>query len=135
MSETNHDDSRDPAPTPPGEHSPGGNSTGCLVVLCTVPAERATELADLLVGEHLASCVNLLRGVESRYVWNDRLEVAQETLLVIKTSAARFEDLRARLAERHPYDAPEIVALPVAAGHRPYLDWIVSHCGRSSPAS
>lgn len=96
-----------------------------LVCLATCPdTATATRIADTLVGEHLAACVNLLPGVRSIYRWEGRVTSDDEVLLVIKTTGARLDALGARLQALHPYDVPELVALPVTGGLAPYLQWI-----------
>lgn len=96
-----------------------------LIVYCTVPAaDVAGRLATALVDEGLAACVNRLPGVESTYRWEGRTQVDTEWLLLIKTSRARFDELRRRIVELHPYELPEVIAVDVALGHAPYLAWI-----------
>lgn len=96
-----------------------------LVVLCSIgSAEDAERLARELVERRLAACVNVLPGAVSFYRWKGRVERDEERLLVIKTSAAGFEELRAAIVALHPYELPEVVALPVSAGHAPYLAWL-----------
>jgi len=98
-----------------------------LLCLCTCPdAESATKLAEALVDERLAACVNRLPGVLSTYRWQGKVHVEGEELLLIKTTAARFEALKARLLELHPYELPELIALPIEQGHAAYLDWVRS---------
>ena len=99
--------------------------TGRVVVLCTVgSAEDAERIAGALVERRLAACVNVLPGVTSFYRWEGKLNRDAEHLLVVKTTAARFEALREALVEMHPYDVPEVVELPIERGHAPYLEWI-----------
>ena len=94
------------------------------VVLCTFPnTEKAAEVARLLVGERLAACVSL-SAVTSIYSWKDELQNEVETLAVIKTTADRFAALTARIIELHPYEVPEVIALPIIDGHAPYLAWL-----------
>jgi periplasmic divalent cation tolerance protein len=94
------------------------------VVLCTFPtAAQAAEVAKLLVGERLAACVSL-SAVTSIYSWKDELQNEVETLAVIKTTADRFAALKARIVELHPYEVPEVIALPIIDGHAPYLAWL-----------
>ena len=94
------------------------------IVFCTCPdSSTAARLAQALVGERLAACVNVLGGVSSTYRWNGEVEVDDEVLLLIKTSADRFEAMQARLVELHPYDVPEVLAFDAAAGAAPYLAW------------
>lgn len=95
-----------------------------LVVYVTAPRNQAADLARNLVDRGLCACVNLLGEVRSFYRWEGRVEDDPEALLVIKTTAEAFETLRATVVELHPYDLPEVIALPVAAGHAPYLAWV-----------
>jgi periplasmic divalent cation tolerance protein len=96
-----------------------------LVVLTTVArAEDAESIAREMVERRLAACVNVLPPMTSVYRWQGEVTRAPEHLLLMKTRQDRFEALRARLVEIHPYETPEVIALPVAAGHAPYLRWI-----------
>jgi periplasmic divalent cation tolerance protein len=96
-----------------------------IVTLCTVPdRETGEKIAQALVEEHLAACVNLLLGVASVYRWQGKVEKASECLLLIKTGVSRFDVLKRRIQELHPYDLPEIIALPIIHGSREYLNWI-----------
>ncbi|RXZ44568.1 divalent-cation tolerance protein CutA [Crenobacter cavernae] len=95
------------------------------IVLCNAPDEAtASRLAETLVGEGLAACVNLLAPCRSVYRWQGRVETASEVPMLIKTTAERYPALEARLAELHPYEVPEIVALPLSAGLPAYLAWL-----------
>jgi periplasmic divalent cation tolerance protein len=99
--------------------------TEARVVLCTFPsAEKAAEIARILVEERLAACVNLAPPVRSIYAWRGKVEDEQETLAIMKTTAARFEALAKRIAQLHPYEVPEVIALPISDGHAPYLAWL-----------
>ena len=99
--------------------------TGPLVALSTVAtAEDAERIARSLVEKGVAACVNVVPGVVSFYRWKGRLERDAEVLLVIKTRGERFEELKAALLAEHPYEVPELVALPIAAGHERYLEWL-----------
>jgi periplasmic divalent cation tolerance protein len=114
----------------PPQTSYHGRMTDALIVLCTMPpGEPAEQMARTLVAERLAACVNLITGVRSLYSWQGQLCDDAEVLALIKTTRAGFETLRARLAALHPYDCPEIVALPVQAGHEPYLAWLAGAVG------
>lgn len=96
-----------------------------LLILCTCPdAESAAAIARTLVGERLAACVNRVPGLTSVYRWRGEIHEDNEVLLLIKTRRERFEALRARLVALHPYDVPEVIALEIAAGHAPYLEWL-----------
>lgn len=101
--------------------------TRVVVVLCTLPSpEVAAEVARAVVGERLAACVNLVPAVRSIYRWEGAVEDATETLAIIKTTAEGYAALAARVTELHPYAVPELLALPVAAGHAPYLAWVAA---------
>jgi periplasmic divalent cation tolerance protein len=98
-----------------------------LVCYSTCPdPETACQLAERLVEESLAACVNCLPGVTSVYRWQGKVTTDSETLLMIKTTADRFEALRARLVELHPYELPELIAVPIEHGHAPYLAWVAA---------
>ena len=86
----------------------------------------ATRLAEALVGEELAACVNVLPELTSTYRWQGRVEHDREQLCLMKTTRGGFERLRARVVELHPYELPEVVAVPIVAGHAPYLQWIAA---------
>jgi periplasmic divalent cation tolerance protein len=104
--------------------------TDALVVMVTVPnQETAEKLAEALVGEELAACVNLLDGVRSIYRWKGAIERDDEILCLCKTTREGFEKLRARVVELHPYEVPEVIALPVEVGHAPYLAWLMASVG------
>jgi periplasmic divalent cation tolerance protein len=99
--------------------------SGRVVALTTVAsAEDAERLARALVERRLAACVNVVPGVVSHYRWKGELQRDEERLLVIKTRSERLDALRSALVELHPYELPELVALEIAAGHQPYLDWL-----------
>ena len=98
---------------------------GALVVLVTCPtAAAAKRLAAQVVADQVAACVNLVPRVQSWFRWEGRVDQAREVLLLIKTTTGGFEALRRAILKRHPYDVPEIIALPIVNGHAPYLAWI-----------
>jgi len=94
-----------------------------FVVLCNCPVDQAPVLARGLVEARLAACVNLIAGVTSVYRWQGEVCEDPETTLVIKVPVERYEPLAAWLTEQHPYDVPEIIALPASHVHEPYLAW------------
>jgi periplasmic divalent cation tolerance protein len=97
----------------------------CLVVLCNCPdGEPAARIARVLVEEGLAACVNRLPGLVSNYRWQGRIEEDTETLLLVKTTADRLAALTGRITALHPYELPEIIAVPVVGGLEQYLDWV-----------
>ena len=98
-----------------------------VVVFSTFPSpDKAAEVARTLVTEGLAACANLVGPVRSIYAWKGELQDDTETLAVIKTTRETFEAMKARLVELHPYEVAEVIALPVEAGHAPYLDWVAA---------
>ena len=99
--------------------------TDALLVFTTLPsADKAAELAKLLVEERLAACANLLPAIRSIYRWQGKLQDENEVLLLLKTRAEHLERLKLRILELHPYDVPEVLAVPVEAGYQPYLEWL-----------
>ncbi|GAA4859321.1 divalent-cation tolerance protein CutA [Luteimonas vadosa] len=95
------------------------------LVYCTCPdAATASRLAEAVVEERLAACVNVLPGLRSVYRWRDAVEQADEILLLAKTGSDRVAALSARLAELHPYELPEVVAVQASGGSAAYLAWV-----------
>lgn len=105
------------------------------LVVCNCPEDAAPELARTLVGERLAACVSLSGTTRSFYRWEGKIHEDDEVTLWIKTSSVRAPALRQRLAELHPYDVPEIVALPVEAASSwgPYLQWVDAMTEEQTP--
>jgi len=98
-----------------------------VVVLVTVPSPAEAErIASALVEERLAACVNAVGPIRSVYRWEGKLQNDEEWLLVIKSRAASFAALAARVRTLHSYDTPEVVALPVVAGSDSYLAWLAA---------
>ncbi len=103
--------------------------TDALVVLCTCPeATTARRLAGILVRERHAACANILPGLESVFEWQGKMEAETEALLVIKTTAEAYPALEETLAREHPYELPEIIAVPVKRGLEGYLQWVKQLC-------
>ena len=101
------------------------SAADALVVLVTWPASTDLEpFARGLVDARLAACVNILPLMQSVYRWQGRVESEKERLLVIKTTRARLDSLTAHVVEHHPYDVPEVLALPVERGLDAYLGWL-----------
>ncbi|QQS49203.1 MAG: divalent-cation tolerance protein CutA [Acidobacteriota bacterium] len=97
-----------------------------LVVLTTVESrEQAESIARLLVEDALAACVQIVGPVTSIYRWQGRVETAGELLLLIKTRSGIYPDLERKIRENHPYQTPEILALPVQSGFEGYLSWLI----------
>lgn len=96
-----------------------------IVVFSTFPSEdTAADIARALVSEGLAACANLVPPVRSIYRWQGELCDERETLAILKTTRERFDALKDRLVALHPYEVPEVIAMPVEAGHAPYLAWV-----------
>lgn len=103
---------------------------GVLVALVTAPSEQvAAALARGAVEAGLAACGNLLPGVRSIYAWRGEIHDDAEVMLILKTTAGRFEALSRHVVAAHPYDTPEVIALPVHDGHAPYLAWVRDNVG------
>ena len=95
------------------------------LLLCTVPDEEmASRIGHTLVQEKLAACVNVVPGIRSIYAWKGGIEDERELLLVIKSTADRFDDLAARIRSLHSYENPELIAVPVEGGLSDYLSWV-----------
>ncbi len=104
-------------------------STAIHLVLVTCPTDHASALAEILVGENHAACVNIIPKISSVYRWEGKMMRDEEALLIIKTAAENFESLKRAVLLNHPYELPEILAVNPADGHAPYLDWVLKACG------
>ncbi len=95
------------------------------IILNTCPDEDTAKLvAKTLVANELAACVNILAGVESIYKWKENIECDQEFLLIIKTRSTLYPQVEQKILEIHPYELPEIIAVPLSNGLPAYLSWI-----------
>ena len=107
-----------------------------VLVLCTCPNEQTAErIADALVAERLAACVNRVPGVVSTYRWKGALQRDTEVLLLIKSTRERYDALQDRIRALHPYELPEVIAVDVALGLAPYLAWIVTETAAGASAT
>ncbi len=103
----------------------GSDPADKLIVLCTCPDEDiAVAIGRVLVERCLAACVNVSGHVRSIYRWNDELAEDSEVLMIIKTTRAAYADLEAAIIEQHPYELPEVIAVPIERGFKRYLAWI-----------
>ena len=103
------------------------SATNAIVVFMTAASgEEATRLAEMLVGAHLAACVQILPEMESVYRWEGKIERQSEVLLLAKTTQSKFDELEREVRALHSYETPEIIAVPVTAGSSPYLEWLNS---------
>lgn len=95
------------------------------LVLCSCPSVAvAKALADKVLRARLVACVNIGPQSTSMYWWQDHLHSEEEVVLSMKTTAAQMPALTTAITEAHPYEVPEIIALPIIAGHEPYLSWL-----------
>jgi len=96
-----------------------------IVVYITSPNEdEALKIAKALVGERLAGCVNIVKGMRSIYNWQGKIEDDSEVLMIVKTQRHLFESLKNRVKELHSYTVPEIIAMPVVEGSEEYINWL-----------
>ena len=96
-----------------------------VVVFITVDSqETAQKITDKLLTERKAACVNIIPKVESHYWWQDKIESANELLLIVKTRAVLLDDLIKLVKQNHPYTIQEIIALPIIGGNEDYLNWV-----------
>jgi periplasmic divalent cation tolerance protein len=102
-----------------------------IIFSSAASAEEARKIARELVERRLAACVNIIPQIESIYRWQDKVESAQEWLLLIKTSAAKFAAVRDAIRELHSYDVPECIALKVEDGSTEYLRWLAESLAAS----
>jgi periplasmic divalent cation tolerance protein len=104
-----------------------------LVVLCTLPEQEvAARIAGILVQEQLAACVNIIPGLTSVYRWKGAMQQDNEVLLLIKSTAAVYPQLEQRIQALHPYELPEIIAVPIQTGQADYIKWINDNLTPSS---
>lgn len=102
-------------------------TTQTLLILTNLPDDTsAHDLATRLVTERLAACVNILAPCRSIYRWQGKVENAQEVPLLIKTSDTRYAEVEAAIRAHHPYELPELIAVPIACGLPEYLDWVAT---------
>ena len=98
-----------------------------VAIVTAKDEEEAASIAKALVTERLAACANIIKGVRSIYSWKGDLCDDSECIMVIKTRAGLFDALAARVKELHSYYVPEVIAVPVTAGFKPYLDWVLEN--------
>ena len=104
--------------------------TDALLVLTTLPnADAAAELARSVVNERLAACANVFPALRSIYKWQNKIQDENEVLVLFKTRQEHYEALKERILELHPYEVPEVLAIPVERGYAAYLDWLAKETG------
>ncbi|HOW42229.1 MAG TPA: divalent-cation tolerance protein CutA [Candidatus Omnitrophota bacterium] len=101
-----------------------------IIFITVAGVKQANGIAEALVRQRLAACVNIVKGVTSVFRWQGKIDRAQEVLLIVKTTAARMEPLMRCVRTLHSYEVPEIIAVPIVAGHQPYLEWINASVGK-----
>ena len=103
-----------------------------MLALSTFPdAEMARRISNQLVTERFAACANIFSSVESIYRWKEQIESGNETIVLFKVSEERQSAFQDKLRSLHPYDVPEIIFVPVAAGLPEYLKWVSENCGQT----
>ncbi len=96
-----------------------------IIIYCTVPDKRvAKEIAKYIIKHHLAACVSAVDRVESVFSWDGEIEKEKEVMLMIKTLRPNFEKIKVLITELHPYNVPEIIAVPIVDCSKEYLQWL-----------
>ncbi len=96
-----------------------------IVVLITAPNdEKGQDIANHLVENHLAACVNIVPAIKSIYRWQEKICQEEEVLLMVKTREALFASIRREIRKIHPYEVPEVISLDIKQGNSLYLEWI-----------
>ncbi len=95
-----------------------------VVLITTSSEEEARKIADLLLNERLAACVNIVPTVASSYWWQGKIDTARENLLIVKSKGSRLDEIVSRVKQAHSYEVPEVIALPIIGGNPDYLNWI-----------
>ncbi len=106
--------------------------TEYLLVITNCPGSiTAKKIAQDLITEKLAACVNIIPGVQSFFAWVGKVDKENEHMLVIKTTLASYDAVEQRIKKLHPYELPEIIAVPIQTGSAEYLNWISTNTGKS----
>jgi len=98
--------------------------TNAVIFITTSTDEEAHKIAEVILNQKKAACINIVPKVSSRFWWQGKLDSAQESLLIIKTKTAKLNEIVSLVRAVHSYDIPEIIALPIVGGNQDYLDWI-----------
>ena len=99
-------------------------STYLVLLVTTSNSDEAHRIANELLNRKKAACVNIVPGVSSLFWWQDKIDSAQENLLIIKTKASVLDEVVGLVREIHSYSVPEIIALPIVGGNQDYLEWV-----------
>ena len=95
-----------------------------VILITTANEEEAQSIGERLLNQRQAACVNIVPGVNSIFWWQDKLDSARESLLIVKTRASLLDEIIRLVKEIHSYEVPEIIALPIVGGNQDYLEWI-----------
>ena len=99
--------------------------SSCIVIYCTVPTKQdAKSIAKILLTQRLAACINIVDKVQSIFSWHDEICEEKELLMMIKTKSTLFDRVKQAIKLTHPYNIPEIIALPIEQADSEYLEWI-----------
>ena len=101
-----------------------GKEDNVVIFITTGTDEEAHKVANMLLNQRKVACVNILPRVSSSFWWQDKLDSAQESLLIVKTRASLVNEIVSLVRKAHSYDVPEIIALPIVGGNPDYLEWI-----------
>lgn len=99
-------------------------SANVVILITASSEEEAHKIADGLLTQRKAACVNIVPGVSSTFWWQDKIDSEQESLLIVKTRASLLDEIVTLVKEIHSNDVPEVIALPIIGGNQDYLDWI-----------
>lgn len=99
------------------------NNFVIIMVTCASRVE-ARRIADRILKMRLAACANIIDGIDSKFWWNNKIDHTSESLIIIKTRKSNFKKIESQIIKLHSYEVPEIIAIPIAAGSRNYLNWI-----------
>lgn len=95
-----------------------------MVFITTPNRKEAGKISKILLDKRIIACANIIRGVDSHFWWQGKKEKIKETLLIAKTTKSSLKKLIKKVRSIHPYEVPEIIAIPIVAGYKPYFDWI-----------
>ena len=96
-----------------------------IMIYCTCPdIETADRISRQLIRQHMAACVNQVTGVTSIYEWEGKIQQSNEVMIIIKSTEKRFDSIKKLVSEEHPYELPELIAVPITQGLPDYLEWI-----------
>jgi len=101
-----------------------GNTELVVLFITTATAEEAGRISEVLLNERKAACVNIVPKVSSLFWWQDKIESAEENLLIVKTKAPLLNEVVRLIIENHSYEVPQVIALPIVGGNQDYLEWI-----------